>query len=123
MKIGVVQEIKDRENRVALSPQGLEELVKRGHSVMVERGAGIGSCFDELRDQILFTYLHLSGVEEALTEALLDRLATAIAYETGEDADGRLPLLAPMSGVAGSMALTGGNHYLARPQGGSRASW
>jgi alanine dehydrogenase len=153
MKIGVVKEIKDRENRVALTPQGVEELVKRGHSVMVGAGAGIGSGFDDeayrragamlvsaadawgadlvvkvkepleseyqhLRDQIVFTYFHLSGVAKALTETLLDRRTTAIAYETVEDADGRLPLLAPMSGVAGNMALTMGNHYLARPNGG-----
>lgn len=139
MKIGVVKEIKDRENRVALMPQGAEELVKRGHSLMVEAGAGIGSGFDDeayrrtgavlvsaadawgadivikvkepleseyqhLRDQIVFTYLHLSGVPRALTETLLAWRTTAIAYETVEDAQGQLPLLAPMSGVAGNMA-------------------
>ena len=67
-----------------------------------------------LRHQILFTYLHLSGVEKALTETLLDRGATAIAYETVEDAEGRLPILAPMSGVAGTMAVTMGSFWLAR---------
>jgi alanine dehydrogenase len=153
MRIGVVKETKDSENRVALTPKGAEQLVRRGHSVMVEMGAGIGSGFDDaeyrrtgamlvsavdawgadivikvkepleseyqyLRDQILFTYFHLSGVAKALTEALVDRGTTAIAYETVEDAQGRLPLLAPMSGVAGNMALTVGNYYLARPNGG-----
>ena len=61
-----------------------------------------------LMHQILFTYLHLSGVEKSLTETLLARGTTAIAYETVEDANGRLPLLAPMSGVAGTMAVTMG---------------
>lgn len=67
-----------------------------------------------LGQQILFTYLHLSGVEKVLTETLLAQGTTAIAYETVEDTEGRLPLLAPMSGVAGSMAVTMGNFWLAR---------
>ena len=71
-----------------------------------------------LRGQFVFTYLHLAGVAPALTDALLDSRTAAIAYETVEDAEGRLPLLAPMSGVAGSMAATMGSHYLARFNGG-----
>ena len=71
-----------------------------------------------LRDQMLFTYLHLSGVRPALTEELLGAGTTAIAYETVEDAGGALPLLAPMSAVAGNMAVVVGSYYLARFNGG-----
>ena len=71
-----------------------------------------------LKNQMLFTYLHLAGVERSLTDALLDGKTTAIAYETLEDDAGRLPLLAPMSAVAGNMAALVGAHYLARSQGG-----
>jgi len=67
-----------------------------------------------LREQLLFTYLHLAGVAAELTDALLAANTTAIAYETVEDPQGRLPLLAPMSAVAGNMAVTVGNYYLAR---------
>jgi len=71
-----------------------------------------------LHGQIVFTYLHLAGVPEALTEALLESRTTAVAYETVEDAAGRLPLLAPMSAVAGSMAPIVGSYHLARFNGG-----
>lgn len=71
-----------------------------------------------LAGQLLFTYLHLAGVDPQLTEILLARGTAAIAYETVEDADGRLPLLAPMSAVAGNMAITMGAYHLARPAGG-----
>jgi len=71
-----------------------------------------------LKDQIVFTYFHLAGVAPSLADALLNSGTTAIAYETTEDADGRLPLLAPMSAVAGNMAATLGNFYLARFNGG-----
>ncbi len=153
MRIGVPKEIKDREQRVALTPEGARHLVQRGHEVAVETGAGAGSGFaDEaylaagvklgtaakawdadlvlkikeplepeygyLGRQILFTYLHLSGVTPSLTDALLAAGTTAIAYETVEDGAGRLPLLAPMSAVAGTMAVTIGNHYLASHEGG-----
>jgi alanine dehydrogenase len=74
--------------------------------------------YGHLRGQMLFTYLHLAGVAPSLTEALLRRGTTAIAYETVEDPQGRLPLLAPMSAVAGNMAVTVGNFYLARCNGG-----
>lgn len=149
MKIGVVKEIKDRESRVALTPQGAALLVQRGHTVLVQGSAGMGSGFDDaaysqggarivsaadawdgdlvikvkepleseyqyLRDQIVFTYFHLSGVTPRLTETLLAQGATAVAYETVEDAQGQLPLLAPMSGVAGNIAVTMGSYYLAR---------
>jgi len=153
MHIGVLKEIKDRENRVALTPTGAGQLVAAGHAVFVEHAAGVGSGFaDEeyaaagadvvdaamawradlvvkvkepleseyrfLRDQLVFTYFHLAGVSPSLTQALLDAKTTAIAYETVEDGGGRLPLLAPMSGVAGSMAPTIGNYYLAKFNGG-----
>jgi alanine dehydrogenase len=149
MQIGVVKEIKDNENRVALTPQGAARLVEAGHRVRVERGAGAGCGFTDaayqeagadlvgaakawdadlvvkvkepqaneygfLRDQILFTYLHLAGVARSLTEVLLEKRTTAIAYETVEDAAGRRPLLAPMSAVAGSMATLMGAYYLAK---------
>ncbi|MBV1928651.1 MAG: alanine dehydrogenase, partial [Gammaproteobacteria bacterium] len=71
-----------------------------------------------LKQQIVFTYFHLAGVAPSLTEALLTSHTSAIAYETVEDAGGGLPLLAPMSAVAGSMAVTIGNNYLARFNGG-----
>lgn len=153
MQIGVPREIKDRENRVALTPEGAAQLVAAGNDVRVERGAGVGSGFSDeqyseagarivdtagawsgdlvlkikeplpqeygyLGANLLFTYLHLAGVDPALTGALLDAGTTAIAYETVEDDSGALPLLAPMSAIAGNMAITMGNHYLARHNGG-----
>ena len=148
MKVGVVKEIKEKENRVALTPAGAQTLTQAGHSVLVQTGAGVGSGFDDeayaqagaqlvsagsawktdlvlkvkeplqqeyaqLRDQMLFTYFHLSGVTPTLTDALLEHKTTAIAYETVESDQGELPLLAPMSAVAGNMAVTMGNYYLA----------
>ena len=154
MRIGVVNEIKQDEYRVALTPAGAGELRQRGHEVVVETGAGLGSAFpnsdylnigasiapvDEvwatadmvlkvkeplpeeygrLREGlVLFTYLHLAAAEE-LTRALIASGATCIAYETVETDDGRLPLLAPMSEVAGRLAAQAGAHYLERPKGG-----
>lgn len=149
MKVGVLKEIKVRENRVALTPAGAKTLVGAGHEVRVETGAGAGSGFGDadysavrailvsaeaawdselvlkvkepleseyryLARQIVFTYFHLAGVERSLTEELLARGTTAVAYETVEDEAGKLPLLAPMSAVAGSMAITVGNYYLAK---------
>jgi len=149
MRIGVVKEIKDKENRVALTPAGVKRLQAAGHEVRVQRGAGLGSGFSDaqyeaagakiasveqawdsdlvvkikepleieyayLKQQILFTYLHLAGVPRALTETLLQRKTTAVAYETVEDAAHKLPLLAPMSAVAGNMAVTMGSYYLAK---------
>src|SRR3989344_5274144 len=149
MKIGVVKEIKDKENRVALTPEGAGKLVASGHIVLVENNAGINSGFlneeyqkagaqlvdvnvawsadlvvkvkepmekeyPHLKKQIVFTYFHLAGVTRTLTDALLKNGTTAIAYETVEDAYGRLPLLAPMSAVAGNMAVQIGAYYLAK---------
>lgn len=153
MKVGLIKEIKTKENRVGLAPAGVAALVANGHSVVVERGAGMGSGFsddayrqagaelvdtaeawaselvvkvkepieaeyDYLQRQIVFTYFHLAGVPWALTESLLTANTSAVAYETLEDAQGRLPLLAPMSAVAGNMAVQMGCHYLAACNGG-----
>jgi alanine dehydrogenase len=153
MKIGVVKEIKDNENRVALTPDGTAVLARAGHAVRIQAGAGLGSGFrDEeyhragaetvsveaawdtdivvkvkepleaeyryLKKRLLFTYLHLAAAPRSLTEALLESGATALAYETLEDARGALPLLAPMSAVAGNMAAAVGSYYLAKFNGG-----
>jgi len=155
MRIGVPTEVKSQEYRVACTPAGAHELVKHGHEVLVQEGAGDGSSIgdDEFRaagahlvpdadevwgrselvlkvkepiaeeyarlrkDLTLFTYLHLAASLEC-TEALLEAGTTAIAYETVEQADGSLPLLAPMSEVAGRMAPQAGAHHLQRDSGG-----
>jgi len=149
MQVGVIKEIKDKEQRVALTPAGVKALHKAGHTVLVQAGAGLGSGFSDaqycdagahivaveeawntdlvlkvkeplaaeyhyLRKQILFTYLHLAGVPKTLTDTLLKQKTTAVAYETVENAQGRLPLLAPMSAIAGNMAITIGSYYLAK---------
>lgn len=149
MNIGVVKEIKDKENRVALTPEGAKKLVDAGSKVHIEKDAGVNSGFgnqeyvdsgaeivdtekawdndivmkvkepleDEykfLKNQIIFTYFHLSGVTKTLTDALLENKTTAIAYETVEDDQGRVPLLMPMSAVAGNMSATIGSYYLAK---------
>lgn len=153
MQLGIPKEIKDNENRVAMTPAGVERLTRAGHAVRVETGAGNGCGFADddyvragaqlcdqtaawdtelvvkikeplapefgfLGGQIVFTYFHLAGVPETLTEALLASRTTAVAYETTKDAAGRLPLLAPMSAVAGSMAPIVGSYHLARFNGG-----
>lgn len=153
--VGIPTEIKNNEYRVAMTPAGVHELVRHGHDVLVESGAGLGSSIldseyvsagariagsaddvwgeaelickvkepesDEYhrmwRGQILFTYLHLAASREC-TLALLDSGVTAIAYETVQTDDGQLPLLAPMSEVAGRMATQVGAHVLERGQGG-----
>jgi alanine dehydrogenase len=153
MQIGVPSEIKVEEYRVAATPDGVRELVARGHDVIVERGAGEGSSFSDLdyreagaalgstgdafgaelvlkvkepqpseygylRDDLtLFTYLHLAA-DRQLTEALIVAGTTAIAYETVRAPDGRLPLLAPMSEVAGQLAVLSGVTHLQKPRGG-----
>ncbi|HET9014498.1 MAG TPA: alanine dehydrogenase [Thermomicrobiaceae bacterium] len=155
MIIGVPKEIKDNENRVSTTPGGVHEYVSRGHQVLVERSAGVGSGFsddeyaragasivathaevfaradmivkvkepilpeyDLMRSgQILYTYLHLAA-EEQLTRVLMDRGVTAVAYETVQLANGALPLLAPMSEVAGRMAPQIGAQYLTKTHGG-----
>ena len=157
MIIGVSKEIKNNENRVGLTPAGADALVKAGHKVLIETGAGIGSGFTDedysavgaelIADkkqifdaaemivkvkeplepeyelfhagQILFTYLHLAP-EPALTKALLDKKVTGIAYETVVGRDGRsLPLLAPMSEIAGRMSIQLGAQFLESQYGGS----
>jgi len=155
MRVGVPREVKNREYRVALTPAGVTELVRAGHEVLVEQGAGEGSSipdddytavgariidaaddvwadadlllkvkepiaeeYDRLRrGQTLFTYLHLAASKEC-TDALIASGTTAIAYETVQTADGALPLLAPMSEVAGRMAPQVGAHSLERAHGG-----
>ncbi len=155
MKIGVPSEVKNSEYRVACTPSGVHEVVRHGHQVLVEVGAGVGSSIpdtdfvtagarmidsaDEVwgesdlilkvkepveeeyhrlrKDLILFTYLHLAASREC-TDALLKAGTTAIAYETVQLPDGSLPLLAPMSEVAGRMAPQAGAHHLQRDGGG-----
>lgn len=155
MIIGIPKEIKTDEHRIALPPSGVGELVRHGHTVYVESGAGAGSAFsddeyvaagakmvftaeeawqradmvvkvkepqaDEYRflrpDLILFTYLHLAAAEE-LTHEMLRSGVTGLAYETVTDSDGKLPLLEPMSEVAGRMAVQVAAHYLEKKQGG-----
>ena len=155
MRIAVPAEVKNHEYRVALTPSGVHELSARGHDVVVQAGAGVGSSiadedflaagakvvdsadqvweagelvlkvkepieaeYDRMRDgQVLFTYLHLAASREC-TEALLDRKVTGIAYETVQSPDGRLPLLAPMSEVAGRLAPQAGAYHLMRSGGG-----
>jgi alanine dehydrogenase len=155
MIIGVPKEIKQDEYRVALLPVGVEELVRRGHQVVVEAGAGLGSGLADheylrqgadlvagpedvfgradlivkvkepqpcewpmiRRGQTVFTYFHFAA-DEQLTKAMLETGATCVAYETLEDDQGRLPLLTPMSEVAGRMSIQEGAKYLERPQMG-----
>ena len=154
MIVGVPREIKVQEYRVSLTPEGVAEFIKNGHSVIVESNAGIGSSIsnesyvaagatiiesaDQLwqqadlilkvkepiaaeysrmrENQILFTYLHLAA-SKACTDALIKSKTTAIAYETVE-VDGSLPLLIPMSEVAGRMATQVGADALLKPKGG-----
>ncbi len=154
MRIGVAKEIKPQEYRVALTPAGARELVQRGHEVVVETGAGLGSAFPDeayeragaalvsvddvwgsadlllkvkepialeyprLREGLtLFTYLHIAA-DEPLTRALVESGITAIAYETVETDRGALPLLAPMSEIAGRLAAQAGADQLEKPKGG-----
>lgn len=152
MIIGVPKEIKNNENRVALTPAGTQELVKRGHTVQVQKTAGNGSGFlDEdyqkagatlidnaaeifrnaemimkvkepieqeykliKKDQLVFTYFHFASYEP-LTKAMIESGATCLAYETVERVDGSLPLLIPMSEVAGRMSIQEGAKYLEKP--------
>ena len=153
MIVGVPTEQKTGEARVAITPEGVRELVGHGHEVRVQAGAGdesslpdaefaeagarivgrddawgaelvvkvkepTGDEFDYLRaDLILFTYLHLAAYPD-VANALLATNTTALGYETVQAADGSLPLLAPMSEVAGRMATQIGAHYLERENGG-----
>ena len=155
MRIGVPTEVKDQERRVALTPAGAHELVARGHEVLIQRGAGLGSSlpdeeyeeagavvvetadetwaeaelvlkvkepieeeYHRLREGLtLFTYLHLAA-DRPCTDALLESGTTAIAYETVQLPGGRLPLLYPMSEVAGCLAPQVGAMALMRANGG-----
>lgn len=154
MRIGVAKEIKTDEYRVALTPAGALELIGRGHEVLIEASAGVGSAFEDaayeavgarivdvdevwerselllkvkepippeyprLRDGlVLFTYLHLAA-DQGLTQALAESGITAVAYETVETDDRRLPLLAPMSEVAGRLSAQAGAYFLEKPLGG-----
>src|SRR6267378_1787744 len=155
MVIGVPKEIKEQEQRVALLPSAANQLTRRGHSVLVEKNAGLGSGYSDeeyikagakivdatkevfaraelivkvkeplpaefpfLRQgQILFTYLHLAA-SKALTEALLKTRVTGVAYETIQ-IENRLPLLEPMSEIAGRMSVVMGAYFLAKHNGGS----
>ena len=155
MRVGVPAEIKNNEARVAITPAGVDALVRRGHEVLVQSGAGTGSRLSDddfaaagalvvdgpddvwgradlllkvkepiaeehrhLRaDQVVFTYLHLAA-DRALTEALVASRTTAIAYETVQLADRSLPLLQPMSEVAGRLSITVGAYQLMRASGG-----
>jgi alanine dehydrogenase len=155
MRVGVPTEIKNNEYRVAITPAGVAELVRRGHEVIIQSGAGEGSAiadtdfksagaqminsadqvwaeadlllkvkepieaeYSRLRaGQTLFTYLHLAA-SKPCTDALLASGTTSIAYETVQTADGALPLLAPMSEVAGRLSAQVGAYHLMRSHGG-----
>lgn len=153
--VGVPSEIKSDEYRVAMLPVGVEELTRRGHRVLIQSGAGVGSGITDhqyqeqgaeivsdaeavfsqaelivkvkeplpsewkliRRGQVLFTYFHFAADRE-LTQAMLETGATAVAYETLRGAKGDLPLLTPMSEVAGRMSIQEGAKFLERPQEG-----
>jgi alanine dehydrogenase len=155
VRIGVPTEVKTDEYRVAITPAGVRELSTRGHEVLVQEGAGLGSAIEDAHfraqgahilpdamsvfgeaelvlkvkepqpqevsmlnpGQTLFTYLHLAA-EPSLAEGLRQSGAMCIAYETVEDGEGRLPLLAPMSEVAGKIATQAGAFMLEKPLGG-----
>ncbi len=155
MKVGIPAEIKNNENRVAITPAGVHELVTRGHRVVVETGAGVGSRvadedfaaagaeilataddvwaegdlllkvkepiepeFARMRsDQVIFTYLHLAAARST-AQALLAAGSTAIAYETVQLPNRSLPLLSPMSEVAGRLSIQVGGYHLMRAAGG-----
>ncbi|SEI98403.1 alanine dehydrogenase [Bhargavaea ginsengi] len=154
MRIGIPKEIKNNENRVAMTPAGVATLATAGHEVIIEKGAGLGSGFTDeeyanegavivetaadawaaemvmkvkeplpeeygyfREDLILFTYLHLAA-EPELAAALLEKNVTAIAYETVQLPNRSLPLLSPMSEVAGRMATQIGAQFLERIHGG-----
>ncbi len=155
MIVGILKEIKAEENRVSMTPAGVEVLKQNGHEVLVEKNAGVGSGFEDAtyetagavivasaqeifqrsdmvmhvkeplpaeydlirEDQIVFTYLHLAAAEK-LTHALIKSKSICIAYETIQKQDRSLPLLTPMSEVAGRMAIQQGAKYLEMAQGG-----
>jgi len=156
MIVGILKEVKTEENRVSMTPGGVEVLTQNGHQVLVESDAGVGSGFEDAKysvngaeivatmeeiysrsdmimrvkepqpseyglikeNQIVFTYLHLAASKE-LTQALIKTGSINIAYETIRKANGSLPLLTPMSEVAGRMAIQQGAKYLEMEHGGS----
>ncbi|WP_075556526.1 alanine dehydrogenase [Parabacteroides timonensis] len=155
MIIGIPKEIKNNENRVALTPAGAKELVKKGHTVYVQHTAGENSGFPDAayeqagaqilpsindvyqiaemivkvkepiaveyplvrKGQLVFTYFHFAS-DEKLTLAMMDSGSICLAYETVENPDATLPLLIPMSEVAGRMSIQEGARFLEKPQGG-----
>ena len=155
MIVGILKEIKAEENRVSMTPAGVEVMKQNGHEMLVEKAAGVGSGFSDeeyvaagaeivdtpkeifdradmvmhvkepmpseyemiREDQIVFTYLHLAAAEE-LTHALIKSKSIGIAYETIQKDDNSLPLLTPMSEVAGRMAIQQGAKYLEMAQNG-----
>ena len=155
MIIGVPKEIKEQEDRVSVTPAGVDGFVGAGHEVLVEKGAGLGAYITDEEYEavgativsdasevwsksdmimkvkepleseykyfrqglIIFTYLHLAAAEE-LTKALMEAGTVALAYETVENPDRSLPLLSPMSEVAGRMAVQQGSIYLEKTNGG-----
>jgi alanine dehydrogenase len=155
MIVGILKEIKAEENRISMTPAGVEVMIQNGHTLLVEKDGGKGSGFEDedykktgaeivatpqeiferaemvmhvkeplpaeydliREDQIVFTYLHLAAAEE-LTHALIKSKSINIAYETIQKVDGSLPLLTPMSEVAGRMATQQGAKYLEMAQGG-----
>lgn len=155
MRVGIPTEIKNNENRVAITPSGAHELTRRGHEVLIEAGAGLGSAisdadfiaagativatadeiwqkaemvlkvkepiaaeYERMREgQVLFTYLHLAA-SRSCTEAIVKSKTTAIAYETVQLDNRSLPLLAPMSEVAGRLSAQIGAYELMKPSGG-----
>ncbi len=155
MIVGILKEIKTEENRISMTPAGVEVMKQNGHTLLVEKNAGSGSGFEDAdyvehgaeivetpkeifdradmvmhvkeplppeydlirKDQIVFTYLHLAAFEE-LTHVLIKSGSICIAYETIQKADRSLPLLTPMSEVAGRMATQQGAKYLEMAQGG-----
>ena len=155
MIIGVPKEIKEEEYRVALLPSTAKELVKKGHQVLIEKNAGVGSGISDegyqsagaeilttpeeifkkaelivkvkepqkeeypllWEGQIIFTFFHFAAARK-LTEAMIKRKIVALAYETVQKDDGSLPLLSPMSEIAGKLASQEGAKYLEKPSGG-----
>ena len=155
MIIGIPKEIKNNENRVAMTPAGVHELVKHGHTVLVQKTAGLGSGFSDddftkvgatmadtieevygkaemiikvkepiepeyklvRKNQLIFTYMHFAS-SEPLTKAMIESGAVCCAYETVRSKDNSLPLLIPMSEVAGRMSVQEGMYFLERPHGG-----
>ncbi len=152
MKVGVPKEIKNNESRVGMTPAGVLELTKKGHSVFVQTTSGEGSGFKDedyevagatilpsmeevyavaemivkvkepipeeysliKEDQVVFTYFHFAS-DQKLTEAMIESKSVCIAYETVQGSNGMLPLLTPMSEVAGRMAIQQGARYLEKP--------